>query len=85
MSLRSEYSGQGVRNEFLLEASQGQIGDTLGLTAVHVNRTFKALKQSKVLSIDGRIIRVHDWALMAAIGDFDPDYLQLRQLTKEAA
>lgn len=85
MSLRSEYSGQGTRSEFLLEASQGQIGDALGLTAVHVNRTLKALKQSKVLSIDGRIIRIHDWALLSAIGDFDPTYLQLQQLTKEAA
>jgi CRP-like cAMP-binding protein len=85
MSLRSEYSGQGTRNEFLLEASQAQIGDALGITAVHVNRTLKALKQTKVVSIDDRIIRVLDWALLRAIGGFDPAYLQLDQRTVEAA
>jgi CRP-like cAMP-binding protein len=85
MGMRSEFSGQGSCNEFLLEASQGQIGDALGLTAVHVNRTLKTLKQSKVISIDGRIIRVRDWALLTAIGDFDPTYLQLQQPTQEAA
>jgi CRP-like cAMP-binding protein len=85
MSLRSEYSGQGTRNEFILEASQGQIGDALGLTAVHVNRTLKTLKQSKVVEIDGRIIRIEDWPLLSAIGDFDPDYLQLEQRAEAAA
>lgn len=85
MSLRSEYSGHGTRTEFLLEASQGQIGDALGLTAVHVNRTLKALRQSNVVSIDDRIIRIHDRVLLAAIGDFDPRYLQLEQPEEEAA
>lgn len=85
MSLRSEYSGQGSRNEFLLEASQGQIGDALGLTAVHINRTLKALRESSVVSIDDRIIRIHDWVLLAAIGDFDPAYLQLEQPSEQAA
>ena len=85
MSLRSEYSGHGTRAEFLLEASQGQIGDALGLTAVHVNRTLKALRQSNVVSIDDRIIRIRDWVLLAAIGDFDPRYLQLEPPEEEAA
>ena len=85
MSFRYEYSGEGARDEYLLEASQGQIGDALGLTAVHVNRTFKALKQSNLVSIDGRIVRIQDWVLLAAIGEFDPDYLQFQRRTDEAA
>jgi CRP-like cAMP-binding protein len=85
MAMRSEHSGQGSRVEFVLEASQGQIGDVLGLTAVHVNLTLKVLKQLKLVSIDGRIIRVQDWALLMALGDFNPSYLQLEQLTQEAA
>ena len=85
MSLRSEYAGLAERDEFLLEASQGQIGDALGLTAVHVNRTLKALRVAKVVSIDDRIIRIHDWPLLAAIGDFDSKYLQLEQPAEQAA
>lgn len=85
MSLRSEYSGLGTRTEFLLEASQGQIGDAMGLTAVHINRTLKALRESNAVSIDDRIIRIHDWVLLAAIGDFDPAYLLLERPSEQAA
>jgi len=39
----------------------------------------------KALTIDGRIVRIHDWALLRAIGDFDPSYLQLQQPKQAAA
>lgn len=84
LAIRSEQSGQGSRDEFILEASQGQIGDALGLTSVHVNRTLKALKQSKAISIDGRIIRIVNWPLLAAHGDFDEGYLQLMEQVRAA-
>lgn len=84
IAIRSEQSGQGSRDEFILEASQGQIGDALGLTSVHVNRTLKALKQSNAISIDGRIIRILNWPLLAAHGDFDEGYLQLLKRVKAA-
>jgi CRP-like cAMP-binding protein len=85
IGMRSECSGLATRNEFLLEASQGQIGDALGLTAVHVNRTLKALRHSRAVTIDGRIIRIHDWAMLTAIGDFDPSYLEMEQGAQKAA
>ena len=74
---RMEDSRQSERSEFLLELTQTQIGDALGLTPVHVNRTLKALKAAGVLEMDGRIVRVPDWPRLAAIADFDPDYLQV--------
>lgn len=77
IGVRSEQSGHGSRDEFILDASQGQIGDALGLTSVHVNRTLKALKEAKTISIDGRIVRILNWPLLAAQGDFDDSYLQL--------
>lgn len=85
IGVRSEYCGLGSRDEFILEASQTQIGDALGLTSVHVNRTLKGLRQSGVLSIDGRIIRVASWPSLAAMGDFDPAYLQLDEPQEQAA
>ena len=77
IGIRSEQSGLGDRTDFILDASQAQIGDALGLTPVHVNRTLKSLKESKLVSTDGRIIRVLNWPALAALGDFDPTYLQL--------
>lgn len=85
IGLRMEASGQGDRNDFLLELTQSQIGDALGLTPVHVNRTLKALKEIGVVEIEGRIFRVPDWPRLAAIAEFDADYLQILPPTDEAA
>jgi CRP-like cAMP-binding protein len=84
IGVRSEQSALGTRNEFILEASQSQIGDALALTPVHVNRTLKALRESNLIAVDGRIVRVINWPSLAAIGDFDPAYLQLDE-RQEAA
>jgi hypothetical protein len=80
-----EASGQGLRTDFLLELTQGQIGDALGLTPVHVNRTLKALKESGAVEIEGRIFRIPDWPRLAAIAEFDPEYLQIEPQADEAA
>jgi CRP-like cAMP-binding protein len=85
LGLRMEASGQGLRTDFLLELTQGQIGDALGLTPVHVNRTLKALKESGAVEIEGRIFRIPDWPRLAAIAEFDPEYLQIEPQADEAA
>ena len=82
---RMEYAGQGERSEFLFELTQGQIGDALGLTPVHVNRTLKALRTAGAIEAEGRIVRIPDWPRLAAIADFDPDYLQLEPPAEAAA
>jgi len=82
---RMESSGQGERGEFLLELTQAQIGDALGLTPVHVNRSLKALKSTGAIEVEGRIFRIPDWPRLAAIADFDPDYLQIDPPAEEAA
>ena len=55
------------------ELTQAQMGDTLGLSAVHVNRTLKALKESGAVEIEGRIYRIPDWPRLAAMAEFDPE------------
>jgi CRP-like cAMP-binding protein len=84
IGIRSEYSGLGSREDFILEASQTQIGDALGLTTVHVNRTLKTLRESNVLAVERPIVRISNWPALAAIGDFDPAYLQLDQRLEAA-
>ena len=85
IGIRIESSGLGQRDEFLLELTQGQLGDVLGLTPVHVNRTLKALKQLAVVEVDGRIFRIPDWPRLAAIAEFEPDYLQMIAPAERAA
>ncbi len=85
MGVRSESCGLGSRDEFILDASQAQIGDALGLTSVHVNRTLRALREANLLSVDGRIVRIANWPSLAAMADFDPTYLQVDQQQEKAA
>ena len=77
-----ETAGQYDRHDFDLELTQAQFGDMLGLTSIHVNRTFKALREAKLIATSGRHISIQDWRQLARLGDFDPDYLQLES-TKE--
>lgn len=85
IGVRMESMGHGDRDDFLLELTQAQLGDALGLTPVHVNRTLKALKEVGVIEIEGRIFRIPDWPRFCAIAEFDPEYLQIDPATDEAA
>ena len=54
-------------------------GGTTGLTAVHVNRTIKALeKEGLIERPNPRAIHIGDWRKLAEVGDFDTNYLHLR-------
>lgn len=60
-----------------LPMTQEQLGDTLGLTAVHVNRTLKALEAQGIIHRKGRRITFASWAAIRAVADFNPLYLHL--------
>jgi CRP-like cAMP-binding protein len=85
LGLRMEASNQGDRSEFLLELTQTQLGEALGLTPVHVNRTLKALRDAGIIEVEGRIYRIPEWTRLAAIAEFDAQYLQILPPSIEAA
>lgn len=59
--------------------TQQQLGDALGLSAVHVNRLLGILRQEKAAAIEHGRLRVLNWTKLSAIAGFDPSYLQLGQ------
>ena len=75
MALRSEWAGRGDRRAFRLELTQEQIGDALGLTAVHVNRTFGLLRAQGLAVPRGRSLDVLDWDRLVEVAEFDPVFL----------
>ena len=77
LAMRSEAAGMGSRETFELPMTQEQLGDTLGLTAVHVNRTLKTLSAEGVIVRDKRSLGIADWSELCAIGDFSTGYLHL--------
>jgi CRP-like cAMP-binding protein len=77
--VRTELAGLGSRTAFTFSATQEQLADALGLTAVHTNRTMQRLRSEKVIATHGHQFEVLDWGRLAAIAEFDPDYLLIRR------
>lgn len=76
MGVRMEQVGLGSRTDYDLPATQAQLADALGLTAVHLNRTLKALRDEGA-TFSGKRVRIDDWASLTHLAEFDPVYLLL--------
>jgi CRP-like cAMP-binding protein len=59
--------------------TQIQLGDTTNLTAVHVNRMLRQLRDAGVITIAHKTARVHDWGQLCSIAEFDATYLHLHR------
>ena len=80
LATRREAAGLGARSSYELPMSQEQIGDALGLTSVHVNRTLKALEAEGVIARSKRAVTVADWEGLRRAGDFTAHYLHLHDM-----
>lgn len=79
-ALRLEAVGFKVGESHKIPMTQEQIGDALGLTAVHVNRMLKLLGDSDLISRDKRTVAILDTARLQAVADFESAYLHLNLL-----
>lgn len=77
--LMMRLAGAGCQSgdSFDLPLTQEEIGDTTGLTAVHVNRVLQGLRNDGILTLNEQRLTVFDWPLLTAIANFDPGYLHL--------
>jgi hypothetical protein len=67
-----------------LPFTQSEIGDSLGLSTVHVNRTLQEdLRAADLITLTKNKLTVNDWEGLKALGEFDPTYLH--QKPREAA
>lgn len=57
--------------------TQADLGDALGLTAVHVNRVLKELRQRGLVSFRNGLIELHDRQGLEDLAGFDTSYLSL--------
>jgi CRP-like cAMP-binding protein len=60
---------------FDMPLTQELIGDAVGLTTVHVNRTMRALREDKLIAIDGKCLTIMDFEALSLICDFENSYL----------
>lgn len=58
-----------------LPITQGDLGDALGLSAVHTNRVLQELRGRNLIALDRRRLTILDWDGLRAAAEFDPLYL----------
>jgi CRP-like cAMP-binding protein len=75
--LRAIGRSDGIR--FELPMTQTEIGDALGLSTVHTNKSLRALRQTGLIELRGRRLKILDWDGLCELGEFDPGYLHLRK------
>ncbi len=64
-------------SSFALPLTQEVLGDALGLTCVHVNRTMQHLRSEGLVVTKGRVMTLPDLAKIRRLGGFHPRYLHL--------
>ena len=85
MAWRQRAAGLPGNGRFQQPMTQEQLGDALGLTSVHVNRTLKQLEVDRLISRRSRSVHVDDWDALMRAGDFTPSYLHLVETEPAAA
>lgn len=76
MIARLELAGLVEGDAFDLPLTQTQLSQVLGMTAVHLSRTIKALRATGVVDWQGHHVRILDRERLMAAGQFDPTYLR---------
>lgn len=59
--------------------TQEELADTVGLSAVHVNRVLQHLRHDGLIAQTGRALTVLDEARLREFADFNPNYLHHRE------
>jgi CRP-like cAMP-binding protein len=78
--VRSRVIGMGSKLSIPWPFRQAELGDALGLTHIHINRTLQALRTAGLFRLAGGVLDILDWDRLADAGQFDPCYLQLEDV-----
>ena len=60
---------------FHMPLTQELIGDALGLTTIHVNRTLRLLRENHLIDIDGKRVTILNFEALSLLSDFEASYL----------
>ena len=64
-----------------LPLTQADLGEALGLSTVHVNRSLQNLRAAGLITVSNKLLTIKDWQQLKRISKFDPLYLHLQQNT----
>ena len=70
--------GRVTNNSYAFPFTQAEIADTMGLSAVHVNRVLKELRELGMIELKQRVLTILDVDRLKAYCAFTPNYLHLK-------
>ena len=77
MLVRLEVVGLVAYGSYHLPITQGDLGDTTGLSNVHVNRVLQGLRARNLIVFRDRRVTIPNYEALTAFAEFRPNYLHL--------
>src|SRR5579872_1286914 len=69
--VRLQAIGLADERSYRMPLTQELIGDALGLSVPHVNRTLRQLREDGLVSLDGQLVVIRELEALAALADFE--------------
>ena len=85
MLVRSRAAGLTENHSFPMPLTQEELGNTTGLTKVHVNRSIRQLRMQEMIELNHRTLTILDWERLQEFGEFDATYLHMPRIEAQLA
>lgn len=79
LNIRLALTGRAANDSYDFPLTQVELGECLGLTAVHVNRTLQELRRMGLVELQNRRVSILDIKGLKGIAEFDPAYLYVEK------
>jgi CRP-like cAMP-binding protein len=76
--VRLDAVGKVTNDSYAFPFTQVELADAMGLSAVHVHRTLRDLRDLGLITIKQRVLTIHDVEKLKAFCRFTPNYLHLK-------
>lgn len=73
---RLELIGEDSLRGFVLPVNQYWLADALGLTAIHLNRVLRELREANLVTLRSGHVDIHDFIGLSELAGFDAEYLK---------
>jgi CRP-like cAMP-binding protein len=75
LRVRLEWVGIQAADGFLLPFTQNDLGDAIGMTAIHLNRTLQKLRADNLVELRSGLLKIIDAPAVEALAGFNRRYL----------
>lgn len=79
LNVRLGIAGLAQNDSYDFPLTQVELGECLGLTSVHVNRTLQELRRRGLLTLENRQVTLHDLEALKQVAEFDGLYLYVEK------